>query len=84
MAISNIVLLIRGVGWHLRGYVAAAAYLRGLWGKNTGMFGGMILPRKNSAKNKRFFFSRAFKEVGGIAVKPFTVGHRVVYPQSNM
>ena len=56
MAISNIVLLIRGVGWHLRGYVAAAAYLRGLWGKNTGMFGGIILPRKNSAKNKRFFF----------------------------
>ena len=54
---------VRGVGWHLRGYVAAA-YLRGLWGKNTGMFGGIILARKNSAKNKRIFFSRAFKERG--------------------
>ena len=35
----------RGVGWHLRGYVAAA-YLRGLWGKNTGMFGGMIFAKE--------------------------------------
>ena len=50
----------RGVGWHLRGYVAAA-YLRGLWGKNTGMFGGIILPRKNSAKNKQFFYLRLKK-----------------------
>ena len=45
----------RGVGWHLRGYVAAAAYLRGLWGKNTGMFGGIILPRKIQRKINNFF-----------------------------
>ena len=56
----------RGVGWHLRGYVAAAAYLRGLWGKNTGMFGGIILPRKNSAKNKRFFFHVRLKKSGAL------------------